>query len=222
MKWIKTLWVDGQWYEHVYMVSVVVMILFFFAYLSILAPYTSVANQVEREFRKLSAGQFFLSFRKAKQQQLYNRAELNVSIKNKDFIFYRLGKVFSTTAGISFGLGFWFFVGSLFYEGVILDREEDSPTNSLISEDMDDSYSDDSYSDYDDNTHHVDPHWVDGYERSDGTEVDGYWRGGDDGYERSDPDGDLSNNLDGGGGYSDNGGSYDSIGEAVIDGIFGN
>jgi hypothetical protein len=42
-------------------------------------------------------------------------------------------------------------------------------------------------SSYDDNTHHVDPHYVEGYHRSDGTYVEGYWRGGDDGYYRSDP-----------------------------------
>lgn len=40
---------------------------------------------------------------------------------------------------------------------------------------------------YDNNTHHVDPHYVEGYRRSDGTYVEGYWRGGDDGYYRSDP-----------------------------------
>lgn len=39
------------------------------------------------------------------------------------------------------------------------------------------------------NTHHVDPHWVTGYERADGTHVDGYWRDGD---------GDTSKDTDGG------------------------
>lgn len=43
--------------------------------------------------------------------------------------------------------------------------------------------------------HHVKPHYVNGYKRSDGTNVDGYWRGGDNGYYRSNPDGSLSNNL---------------------------
>lgn len=51
----------------------------------------------------------------------------------------------------------------------------------------------------DDDIHHVDPHSVDGYERQDGTEVDGYYRGGEDGYERSDPDrGDSPDANDGG------------------------
>lgn len=56
-------------------------------------------------------------------------------------------------------------------------------------------------------THYVDPHYVSGYERADGTVVDGYWRDGDGdtsvnlskedggGYERSNPDGDPTNNL---------------------------
>jgi hypothetical protein len=77
--------------------------------------------------------------------------------------------------------------------------------------------------------HHVDPHWVDGYERSDGTDVEGYWRGGEDGYERSNPDGDPSNNLDsdydsGGGDYNydaeDDG--YDGLGAELGEFLFGN
>ena len=39
----------------------------------------------------------------------------------------------------------------------------------------------------DSGTHHVSPHYVESYERSDGTQVEGYHRGGEDGYERSDP-----------------------------------
>ncbi|KAB7665574.1 hypothetical protein F9279_20190 [Bacillus sp. B1-b2] len=56
-------------------------------------------------------------------------------------------------------------------------------------------------------THNVNPHYVQGYTKSDGTQVDGYWRDGDSdthhdltaseggGYERTNPDGDLTNNL---------------------------
>ena len=47
----------------------------------------------------------------------------------------------------------------------------------------------------DSNTHHVNPHVVDGYYRSDGTYVEEYRRGGEDGYERSNPDDDITNNL---------------------------
>ena len=48
-----------------------------------------------------------------------------------------------------------------------------------------DNSSDDSSSESDYN--HVEPHYVDSYYRDDGTQVDGYWRGGDDGYWRSNP-----------------------------------
>ncbi len=42
-------------------------------------------------------------------------------------------------------------------------------------------------------THHVDSHHVEGYVKDDGTVVADYWRGGEEGYERSNPD-DISNN----------------------------
>jgi|GEM_PF-3439130 len=42
-------------------------------------------------------------------------------------------------------------------------------------------------------THHVDSHHVEGYVKGDGTVVNDYWRGGEEGYERSNPDG-ISNN----------------------------
>ncbi|GAA4830427.1 hypothetical protein GCM10023310_04360 [Paenibacillus vulneris] len=43
--------------------------------------------------------------------------------------------------------------------------------------------------------HHVDPHEVSGYTRADGTEVEPYHRGGDEGYDRTNPDGNPDNNL---------------------------
>ncbi|MBM7702344.1 hypothetical protein [Metabacillus iocasae] len=44
--------------------------------------------------------------------------------------------------------------------------------------------------------HHVKPHFVEGYVKSDGTVVDGYFRDGNGhGYVRSNPDGILENNL---------------------------
>ncbi|WP_139193786.1 hypothetical protein [Anaerobacillus alkalidiazotrophicus] len=58
-------------------------------------------------------------------------------------------------------------------------------------------------------THFVEPHYVEGYVKANGTEVSGYWRDGDGdtsvnrtvedggGYMRSNPDGDPSNNLKG-------------------------
>ncbi|MFJ5718140.1 hypothetical protein [Neobacillus sp. NPDC093127] len=61
--------------------------------------------------------------------------------------------------------------------------------------------------DSDPGVHHVDPHYVNGYVRSDGTEVSGYWRDGDGdpnthltaeqggGYIRTNPDGIEENNI---------------------------
>jgi hypothetical protein len=45
--------------------------------------------------------------------------------------------------------------------------------------------------------HHVEPHYVEGYYRADGTYVEGYYRDGADGngYDRSNPDGNPNNNL---------------------------
>ncbi|WP_238392665.1 hypothetical protein [Paenibacillus antri] len=45
--------------------------------------------------------------------------------------------------------------------------------------------------------HHVEPHYVEGYYREDGTYVEGYYRDGvdGDGYVRTNPDGDPNNNL---------------------------
>jgi hypothetical protein len=43
--------------------------------------------------------------------------------------------------------------------------------------------------------HHVESHSVDGYVRADGTVVDSYFRGGEEGYLRTNPDGMASNNL---------------------------
>ncbi|MBD7912787.1 MULTISPECIES: hypothetical protein [Clostridium] len=52
-----------------------------------------------------------------------------------------------------------------------------------------------SYSSEDNNIHHVRPNDVQDYYRQDGTHVDGYHRGGDEGYYRSNPDGRTDNNL---------------------------
>jgi len=47
----------------------------------------------------------------------------------------------------------------------------------------------------DTNFHYVEPHSVEGYMREDGTFVNGYERGGEDGYLRSNPDDSFTNNL---------------------------
>ncbi|EJR17899.1 hypothetical protein LKL81_24230 [Bacillus paranthracis] len=83
---------------------------------------------------------------------------------------------------VFFGIPYLFFIliGSFFEENID-PIHPNSNYEENIGEDYDDVEPDNA------DTQHVDPHWVDGYERSDGTEVDGYWRGGDDGYERSNP-----------------------------------
>lgn len=43
--------------------------------------------------------------------------------------------------------------------------------------------------------HHVEPQDVQGYTKADGTEVEGYHRGGETGYLRTDPDDDPDNNF---------------------------
>lgn len=55
----------------------------------------------------------------------------------------------------------------------------------------------DVYATDDPGVHHVEPHYVQGYERVDGTEVNGYMRDGVDGtgYLRSNPNGITSDNL---------------------------
>lgn len=221
MQWIKNLWLDGQWYEHVYMVSILVLVISLIIYVPILAPYNRILEQIEREYRKLSTGHFFLSFRKAKQQELYNKAVNSVALRSNKYFYYTLGNIFSFTTVASLTVGFWFFIGSLIYEGVFLDTDDD--IKPAITQDVENYYGDDVIEESDDNTHHVSPHSVDGYERSDGTKVEGYWRGGADGYERSNPDGDHSNNLSNSDSYSDNGNSSGpSLGDIVIDSIFGN
>lgn len=74
--------------------------------------------------------------------------------------------------------------------------------------DFHDSTNQDSYQEYSTDTtdygtgvHQVSPHYVDTYTRDDGTQVGGYWRGGDDGYYRSNPDDSIYNNLDTNSGY---------------------
>ena len=59
----------------------------------------------------------------------------------------------------------------------------------------DDDYYDGGEYNSDSRNHQVSPHSVEGYQRGDGTEVQGYWRGGDSGYSRSNPDGNPNNNI---------------------------
>lgn len=53
--------------------------------------------------------------------------------------------------------------------------------------------------------------------------MNGYWRGGEDGYERSNPDDDTSNNLnsDYGSSYESSDDGYDGLGAELGELIFG-
>lgn len=133
-----------------------------------------------------------MSFRKKKQRELFRKAEIAVSQFNSLYPLYVLKNWSSQIAIFSFGATFWLVAGSLVYEFFESIPVEDSTY-------ITDYYGGDgSYetAPMDSNgIHHVEPHWVDGYERSDGTTVEGYWRGGEDGYYRSNPDGNPFNNL---------------------------
>jgi len=90
-------------------------------------------------------------------------------------------------------------IGSVVYSEIASIFNDSRDETDYINQNRYDGYDSEFTENDNSDTHHVDPHWVDGYERSDGTQVDGYWRGGADGYERSNPDGDTGNNLDSGG-----------------------
>jgi hypothetical protein len=199
MEWFQQLWFESKWYERVYLFAFGSLALSVLIFLLVLVPYIQVKEKIMMEYKGLCSQHFFISFRTKKQMELYKRAELRIGSRDRKYLFYQLGNFTLFLSSLSFGVAFWFYIGSMIYENFI--DTPVTPENLPIITDNDD-YEDDTYYDDeeivtdDDNIHHVDPHWVEGYERSDGTEVDGYWRGGEDGYERSDPDGDVTNNLD--------------------------
>jgi hypothetical protein len=118
---------------------------------------------------------------------IYFFLNLTVGFFTEGILFSAVNSIFGTPAFILFGL-FTVSFPLFFLINFLFDRDPAQPVvnNPAQNEQWEGDYGD--YEEpYDDGTHHVDPHWVDGYERSDGTQVDGYWRGGEDGYERSDP-----------------------------------
>lgn len=222
MEWLLTTWSDGVWYDRVYLLAFLTSVVGFLLFLLFIRPYSHISNLIDAEYHRLSAGHFFLGLRRRKQEELYGRAKREISSRERAYPFYVIGHVASVICGISFGIAFWFFVGSYIYEFFTTSDQEDP---GIIVTDYENDWGgyDDVEPVEDSNIHHVEPHWVDGYERSDGTKVDGYWRGGEDGYNRSNPDGDPSNNLGDGGygsydsgpGYADDG--YDGIGAEITE-----
>ncbi|MBM7606221.1 hypothetical protein JOC75_004269 [Metabacillus crassostreae] len=221
MEWIVNFWLDGQWYEKVYIISFVVCVASGLIFLCFLSPYLDITDKIEAEFKALASRHLFISFRKRKQNELFTKAINKVSSRNKHYGLYQFGSIALFFLQFGFGIAILFLMGSTVYEKFILPSGEQQENYSEEYYDSIEDYED--YEVYDDtytdesNIHHVDPHWVNGYTRDDGTEVEGYWRGGEDGYDRSNPDGDSSNNLD----SFDSAPSYDSGADDGYDGIGG-
>lgn len=213
MEWLLQLWSDSEWYHKVYLAAGAIFVLSLLIFLLLLPLSMGVAEKVGREYDRLCSQHLFISFRKRKQSELLSRAKMKIGSNDSKYTYYQIGEFTKGVSILSFGLAFWFFVGSFVYDNIISTPVTSEPSSML--EVSDDSGAEDEYyyegpvydDGIEDNIHHVDPHWVDGYQRSDGTVVEGYWCGGETGYERSNPDGDVSNNL-----------NYDSSGESSNDG----
>ncbi|MGG0936982.1 hypothetical protein ABHN11_12840 [Brevibacillus centrosporus] len=118
-----------------------------------------------------------------------NGGKVIEGLKNDDFESVKQGgtNLIKTAAIATFAVGVADFIGVVGDDGVIETAESHEVTDTDV--------------------HEVKPHWVNGYERAEGTYVEGYWRDGDGntsvnlteeeggGYLRSNPDGMLENNL---------------------------
>ena len=206
VSWFFDLWSLGAWYDRIYLSAALLLVLSLFLYVLFFPFYLQVKRELHREYDRLASSHFFLVFRGNKRAELSTQAFRIVQGNNKNFGFYTFAGFLSNFSLLAGTVAFCFFLGSMFYEQVLPNISDYGPSIANPGADGD-------YPDSGGNLHHVDPHWVDGYDRSDGTEVDGYWRGGDEGYDRSNPDGDLSNNLDydGDAGESDSAGFFDGF-----------
>jgi hypothetical protein len=150
-------------------------------------PYNirKVDKMIELEYKKLANQHFFVSIRFKLKDHLKDRAQSVVFSRHPSIsvIYYTRMITFLFSAIISsimllpyalmyLSVGFSLLFGVASMKLPILSPE---PPPGL---------------------HHVAPHHVDPYVRG-GVKVDGYWRGGENGYWRTDPDGVLSNNLGG-------------------------
>ncbi|NHC43603.1 hypothetical protein G6549_27575 [Bacillus sp. MM2020_1] len=221
--WFITTLTEGKWYDQVYLYSIIICLACFVLFLIFIVPFSEINDKINREYRALCSKHFFISFRKRKQNELYEKAKMNVSSRDNRYFLYQLSNISRIIGFLSFGIAFWFFIGSFVYEKIIL------PLPYEYDNDYSENYNDEEYDDGgyekedDSNIHHVESHWVEGYTRSEGTEVDGYWRGGEDGYYRSDPDDDTSNNLNSDEGFeSEQDDGYEGIGAEIGEFFFGN
>jgi hypothetical protein len=193
----KKLWggdnLDWFWW---WMISLAVLTAIFIAiFYGLSKDYYRIINLINNDYNSAANKHFFISFRKQKRSLLYSNAERRISRKYPE----KYNKF--VIADYCRNFAFIFFIVSLYgsigkgayeYGWPWLKNEFKGTSDIEVYENLNDL---EEYVEEDDGTHHVDSHYVEGYERSDGTEVDGYWRGGEDGYERSDPDDSLDNNL---------------------------
>ncbi|PID19085.1 MULTISPECIES: hypothetical protein [unclassified Sporosarcina] len=186
-KWITETWEKEIWYEQFYIITGIAFIVFALVTILTFIPHSKVIEDVEREFNKNYSRHFFMWFRANKRAALYRDAEAAVKVYNPLHIWYVVKNWSSQIASLSFTATLFLVAGSLIYEFL------DSPVNEEY--DYGDYIIEETIPSDSSEIHHVDPHWVEGYERSNGTKVEGYWRGGNSGYDRSNPDGSLDNNL---------------------------
>lgn len=123
---------------------------------------------------------------------------------NQDQILQGAKNLIKTAAVTTLAVGVADYVGII---GDDLDNTSSLSDVHIINDSGDFHSIDNTYSSEDAQIHDVQPNWVNGYIRSDGVEVDGYWRDGDGdpnthltnedggGYLRSNPDESLHNNI---------------------------
>lgn len=146
--------------------------------------YWDIFLEKKHEYERLSKGHILLSLRKNKRVQLEGKADFNVQKRNpKAYINYKIrcwvSNGFLASAvitGMPFLLKIWLFALQIciFLISLLVGLAVNIQKPEL---------------------QFVKPHAVDGYIRTDGIEVNGYWRGGVDGYFRTVPDGIFENNL---------------------------
>ncbi|WP_039042239.1 hypothetical protein [Sporosarcina sp. ZBG7A] len=190
---VMNLWNNSMWYQQIYVGAGVLFILSLGASLLLAVPYFKVEAKVQKEYNMLCQKHFFIKLRSNKQVELLQIAKLNVRNCTRIYPFYLIQKLVARIITLSLGIAITFYIGSsvfIFLETPI--GEEDMMNPPIIEEDDDHV---EPTVNTDDGIHHVEPHPVESYTRSDGTEVQGYHRGGSDGYDRSNPDNSTSNNL---------------------------
>ncbi|MDT8860299.1 hypothetical protein N0O92_08635 [Alkalihalobacillus sp. MEB130] len=200
MELLVDLWETSWFWKSVIILSTITVI-GLLAFLLTLSPYSYVKDLIAMEHKVLLSGKWFIWVRKGKQEELYQRAKRKVSSKYPTaYNWYIVSSIALFLFNFSFGCLVLLGIGGAVDKYVFTPNSPSNEINTKYDDYEDVYYYENDYVEvhYDDHTpgiHHVQPHWVNGYERSDGTMVDGYWRGGEDGYYRSNPDGNPDNNI---------------------------